>query len=265
MGRQLILDEGRVAVNGQAIDYKLLRMARRRHVHLVINDDGQLEIRAPWRFSISEAEKVVRQQASWIQNALAHAEAHRVKRRPLVSGIVLPLLDERLTLTTTVAKQQSLFEELPSTASIKAPVGAVKSQRGWIAREDERLHLHLHEPDAADRSRELLEAWFRREARRILPTRLAEIACHIGLYPTKVTIRAQRTIWGSCSAKGRISLNWRLVLVPGMIADYVLLHELCHLEHLNHSKAFWTRVGSMMPDYRHRRERLKRMQSTLPL
>ena len=73
----------------------------------------------------------------------------------------------------------------------------------------------------------------------------------------RITIRDQKTRWGSCSARGTLSFNWRLMLAPPAVLDYVVVHELCHLTHMNHSPAFWALVESVCPDYRIHRKWLK--------
>ena len=81
----------------------------------------------------------------------------------------------------------------------------------------------------------------------------------------RVTIRQQKTRWGSCSSQGTICLNWRLLLLPSDLCDYVLVHELCHLRHLDHSAKFWSLVESVFPDYEERERRLESLQGTLAL
>jgi predicted metal-dependent hydrolase len=113
--------------------------------------------------------------------------------------------------------------------------------------------------------RGLLEAWFRQQAVDRLPERLHELARRLDVAPAQVQIRAQKSRWGSCSSAGYISLNWRLVLLPLELADYVLVHELCHLKHLDHSRDFWSLVASLIPDHRRRRERIAQLQPRLAL
>jgi predicted metal-dependent hydrolase len=88
----------------------------------------------------------------------------------------------------------------------------------------------------------LLEAWLRREARVVLLARVGELAPTVGVVPAAVTIRGQRARWGSASRTGRISLNWRLILAPPAVLDYVVIHELAHLRVPGHSRAFWAVV-----------------------
>jgi predicted metal-dependent hydrolase len=97
----------------------------------------------------------------------------------------------------------------------------------------------------------------RDRARRELPARLLEIAAEHGMTVAGVSIRNQRTRWGSCGRDGKISLNWRLVLMPPGVRDYVLIHELMHLRRLDHSPAFWKLVAAACPGYREARQWLR--------
>lgn len=97
-----------------------------------------------------------------------------------------------------------------------------------------------------------IDRWYRREARGRIEAVVAREAERLGLYPTKVTIRDQRTRWGSCSTSGTLSFNWRLVIGPAEALDYVVVHELVHLRHHDHSSRFWTALSDAMPDWRPR-------------
>jgi predicted metal-dependent hydrolase len=102
-------------------------------------------------------------------------------------------------------------------------------------------------------------SWLRRDklaerAAEELPQRLLELAREHGIAVTRVSIRNQRSRWGACSARGSITLNWRLILVPGFVRDYVMIHELMHRRELNHSKRFWGHVRAACPRYREARQ-----------
>ena len=97
----------------------------------------------------------------------------------------------------------------------------------------------------------------RERAREELPARLREIAAAHGLIVTGVSIRNQRTRWGSCGRDGKITLNWRLVLMPPAVRDYVLIHELMHLRRLDHSPAYWKLVAAACQGYREARQWLR--------
>ena len=100
-------------------------------------------------------------------------------------------------------------------------------------------------------------AALRARAEAELPGRLLALAAQHGLAVRRVTVRDQRTRWGSCGRNGHITLNWRLVAMPEWVRDYVLLHELMHLYHLDHSPAYWKRVAEVCPGYRDARRWLR--------
>jgi predicted metal-dependent hydrolase len=253
-----------LGIDGQTLRYTLYRVAGRKHVHLVVGEDASLQVRAPWRYSAKSAEELVLENRRWVLDALEKARRSKVLRVPLVSGSELPLLDERLRLQLRAGAQLDLLPgACPRGATRKVP-GVLRRPEGWIARRGSLLKV---EPSSLSQSatRSLVEAWYRREARRRLPARLIQFAEHVGLRPNRVSIRAQRTRWGSCSSQGTICLNWRLLLLPSELSDYILVHELCHLRHLDHSRRFWRLVGSIIPDYAARERRLDAMQSGLAL
>jgi len=94
--------------------------------------------------------------------------------------------------------------------------------------------------------------------RKVVAERCERYAEITGCHPETIRISGARTRWGSCGAKGSVNLNWRLILTPPEVLDYVIVHELCHLAERNHSKRFWDRVEAAMPDYKSRRRWLKR-------
>ena len=116
------------------------------------------------------------------------------------------------------------------------------------------LALSLPDPTqimGSDVIRQAIERFYRSQAQRYLPERVCELAETHGFKYGKVRIKNQKTRWGSCSAKGNINLNLRLMMAPDKAIDYVIMHELCHLRELNHSARFWALVESCCPEYRH--------------
>jgi hypothetical protein len=107
-------------------------------------------------------------------------------------------------------------------------------------------------------ARQALRQALRAAAKRELPPRLLELAARADLRVARVTVRDQRSRWGSCSSRGAIALNWRLLLMPPAVRDYVLWHELMHLKRADHSPAFWRLVEAVCPDYREARAWLRR-------
>ena len=125
----------------------------------------------------------------------------------------------------------------------------------WIARQRGRL---AHDSPSVQDRRALRE-----RASRELPPRLLELAACHGLVVSRVSIRNQRSRWGSCGRDAHICLNWRLVLMPATVRDYILIHELMHLRRMDHSPAYWRLVADAYPDYRVAREWLRRHGSSL--
>lgn len=129
-----------------------------------------------------------------------------------------------------------------------------EQQRPWIDRQKARVleyrhNTAFHTPDAIKE--------FRSRAVRELPVRLRELAALHGLTVSRVSVRNQRSRWGSCSPAGHVCLNWRLVLMPESVRDYVLIHELMHLRRLDHSRHFWRLVEHACPDYQQSRRWLR--------
>ena len=129
-----------------------------------------------------------------------------------------------------------------------------EQQRPWIERQRVQVQTSsarrlAYTPEAVTE--------LRRQAARELPAQLLRLAGHFGLHVSRVSVRNQRSRWGSCGRDGKISLNWRLVLMPAEVRDYVLIHELMHLRRLDHSPAFWNLVAGACPGYREARQWLR--------
>ena len=233
------------------VPYLFKRVPRRRRVHILVGDDGTIEVRAPWRFSLPKAREVLRGNAQWVVQTLSAAQ-ERIARRPrLVTGARLPLLDESLRLEVRPEAQIDLFD-------------AARPRRGRAERRGGVLRVSTGSL-GDDELRASIERWYRREAATHFAARAEHYSTRLDVRPSRVIVRGQRSRWGSCSGRGTVSLNWRLMMVPGALADYVVVHELCHLQHMNHSPSFWAMVSGIFPDYADRRRRLDALQGCLPL
>jgi predicted metal-dependent hydrolase len=127
--------------------------------------------------------------------------------------------------------------------------------REWAVRERAKVIASRRPPD--------VEAALKQQALRELPPRLLELAALHGLTVNRVTIRSQRSRWGSCSSKGHIALNYRLMLMPAHVREYVLIHELMHLKQADHSRRFWRHVEAACPAFREAERWLRRHGSSL--
>jgi predicted metal-dependent hydrolase len=142
-----------------------------------------------------------------------------------------------------VGADGTLRVSVPPFGSIVEAQRFVRRQAQWIARERARVLLLLQGPVEDTREDQAAAA-------RDLPPRLRELAARHGFDVGSVRVGDQRTLWGSCSRRGSISLNWRLIRMPAEVRDYILLHELAHLRHPDHSRRFWALVASICPWYR---------------
>ncbi len=145
---------------------------------------------------------------------------------------------------------------------VRTPYGITKRQveefldekKDWLLQTRQRVEKRKTEqiPISEEVRREGIE-----RAKRIFPERTAYFAKRMGVDYGRITIREQKTRWGSCSSKGNLNFNWKLVLLAPELLDYVVVHELAHRREMNHSKNFWKIVEAELPDYRERRRRLK--------
>lgn len=159
----------------------------------------------------------------------------------------------RRTISVQISADGTVIVRCPRRMSGEAVRAFVESKTDWIRK-------HLDKQSAQPKLPALMEDELRtlaREAARVLPERTAYFAPLVGVTYGRITIRAQRTRWGSCSGQGNLNFNCLLMLVPPEVADYVVVHELCHRKEMNHSAAFWAEVGRVLPDYRERRKWLK--------
>jgi predicted metal-dependent hydrolase len=139
---------------------------------------------------------------------------------------------------------------IPRGGSRREAEAFVERNSDWVARQRARIGSGFR-PLEHDKA-------LRQLARRELPARLLDLAARHGLVVTRISVRNQRSRWGSCGRDGHICLNWRLVLMPASVRDYVLVHELMHLRRMDHSPAYWRLVANACPDYRSARDWLRR-------
>jgi predicted metal-dependent hydrolase len=207
------------------------RSARARHYRLTLRRDGTAVATIPVRGSEREALRFVEQHRDWLARA-----RERQRRRPRAA--------ELWPVGARVLWRGELAEIRIAAAGEKAMV-CLGADVFRVPRLDGDL-------------RPTLEAHFARRARVELPARAWELAAETGVDVKHVTVRNQRSRWGSCSATGTISLNWRLVQTPDFVRDYIVYHELMHLREMNHSSRFWARVEEVCPGWRDAERWIKR-------
>ena len=159
----------------------------------------------------------------------------------------------RKTAAIQITPEGEILLRCPHRMSREAIRGFVQSKSPWI-------EAHLARQTAAPRLPLLTEAQLQnlvREAQAVIPCRVAHFGPILGVTWERITIRRQRSRWGSCSGKGSLSFNCLLMLTPPEVLDYVVVHELCHRKQMNHSAAFWAEVERILPNYRESRQWLK--------
>jgi predicted metal-dependent hydrolase len=214
------------------IPYTVRRSARARRVRVNVHAHTGVEVVLPKRAPERAAAAAVSELRPWIERRLAEARA--VRQLLAARADTVPYLGASLQLVAQPGRTR-------------------------VHRRGERLLVPAGDALPA------LERFYRRAARAEIAPRLDRATELAGSAYSGLDIRAQRTRWASCSAAGRMSFNWRLLLAPERVLEYVVWHEVCHLEILDHSPRFWALVERNCPDYREDREWLRRNGATLVL
>ncbi|MDD2325069.1 MAG: SprT family zinc-dependent metalloprotease [Alphaproteobacteria bacterium] len=221
---------------------------RRRTVALEVQSDGTLKVTAPMRTSLAWINAFITEKAGWIaRRQKAVRERTTRKPAPLAEGSLVPFMGHDLTLHLASTDQN----EPPSC---------------WHDKEKNELHLKLHPalpPQALQAEiRTELALWAKKQARAHLQERLAFWAERMELAPTRLILTDPRKRWGSCNAKNEIRINWRVIMAAPEVIDYLLVHELAHIPHKNHGRAFWALVRQYIPDLAARRSTLHRFEKS---
>jgi hypothetical protein len=212
--------------------YTVRRSPRAKRTRVTVHPDRTVEVVLPRRASEREAARAVEELRPWIERRLRALDRAAAEVRGPAGTV--PYLGETLTLVPQAGRTR-------------------------VHRRGDLLLV------PATGTGEALERWYRTQARKEIAPRLDAAVARAGTRYSGLTIRSQRTRWASCSSKGGMSFNWRLLLAPPEILDYVVEHEVCHLEVMDHSPRFWALLESRVPDWRTASRWLKRYGSTLVL
>lgn len=225
---------------GIAVGY-LLERSRRRSIGMTVCAQG-LRVRAPLGVGQGAVERVLQDKADWIVRKLAE---QRQRSQQLLDAriawgaqVQLPYLGRPLHLQ-------------PLAAAPRQPSALLPSGMGQV------LQLPLPPNASADQIRGAVHAWWLRAARSHFAERLDHYAPLLGVHWRSLRLSSARTRWGSARSDGSIRLNWRLMHYAPEVIDYVVVHELSHLHHMDHSPRFWATVASVLPDYRALRQQLR--------
>lgn len=235
MAKPAIPETKTLALEFGTLKYTVKRSAkRRRSVAFYIQPDGDgVRVLAPLRTSDKSIQDMLRQRGKWIGDKLKERKpAQRFAENDMV-----------------------MFQGIPHRLVIKH----TDSGRSKVSQQDGIIEISMAAPEDSIREETQTEftLWCKRQARRIFRERLDYWAKRLGVAYGRMTVSSPTRRWGSCSHRDDIRLNWRLVILPPEILDYVVAHELCHVRHKNHSRDFWNFLASVMPDCTKRRKALR--------
>ena len=214
----------------EALSYGVRISARAKRIRITISPRNGLIVVAPRGCGLQRIPAILEEKKEWIVSHLARfAELRRQAAQepadPLPSVIVLPALGERwqVTYAPTAAKGVTVRTTASGQLAVRGAVGGIHA------------------------CRRALKRWLTLRSRELLVPLLTRLSAHTGLEYSRAVVRGQRTRWASCSGQGTISLNYKLLFLPGNLVSYILMHELCHTRHMNHAERFWSLVRSFEP------------------
>jgi len=219
-------------------DFEIVRRPGRKTASISVKDNSVIVV-VPHSLSNEQIERVVRRKARWIRKKLKYNLEVRKTYRPkeYVSGESFSYLGKNYRLKVVDGK--------PEKVSLK----------------NGRLYVHAPQSLSGEVKDKLivsqLAEWYHEHALIALKEKAKRFAAQIVVEPKSVGIKSYKSRWGSCNSKGEVYFNWRIIMAPQRIIDYVVAHELCHLIHHNHSKDYWKLVESLIPDYKESKEWLK--------
>ena len=236
-----------VELDGSVIRYRVVRSARRKKtVTITLDRDRHVVVAAPLKTRNADIEAIVRKRAGWILRKL-HEEDSRPQPRQLVSGESLYYLGRAVPISVETTGGLTPSVSLDDwTFRIVCPE--------YLEGEERRTAL-----------REALMGWYWSRADETIRQTVERWQSRVGRKPVRISLGNQKSLWGSCSSKGSLRFNWRIVMAPPPLIDYVAVHELCHLVVANHSGRFWDQVARLIPDYSQRRLKLRKLGPLLTL
>ncbi|SFM07474.1 M48 family metallopeptidase [Pelosinus propionicus] len=224
-------------IDNYQLTYTIIYQKNRKSVQLKLNSSSHLTITAPTRFSKEGIEEIILEKRKWIVKQitkLTAAASNPINKSVCDKAVILFL------------GQPHILKFM--SKDIHKPIVHV---------EENQIMLHmfpLTEKNTNETAEKILKQWYIHHATNTLVARTAFWASIIKVNPRRITIKEQKTRWGSCSSKGNINYNWRIIMAPINVIDYLVIHELCHLRIPNHSKSFWQEVGKYSPHFKQCRE-----------
>jgi predicted metal-dependent hydrolase len=231
-----------IRYGNKRIDFNIKRSNRRKTIGIYIGPKGDVLLRSPQFLKEEKVEEIVRKRARWIigKQELLKNHGRFASEKEFVSGEAFSYLGRQYRLK--VVRSASEKEQKCKLINGRFLVGI----NGDLSSETSKKTVRM-----------TLIKWYLERSEEKIPERVELYARQIGKWPERVEIKNHKRRWGSCSQNGIVRFNWKIIMAPVTILDYVIVHELCHLIHQHHSSQFWQKVEAIIPDYAKRRERLR--------
>jgi predicted metal-dependent hydrolase len=234
-----VSEHGLVRYGNSEICYAVIRSGRRKKtIEITVDGAEGVLVAAPLAASSQDVRNVVLRRAGWIL-AKANWDTPAAQSKFFISGETLPYLGREVRMDVT-------HDDVP-TVHIRFTHWAF----------DVQVPSTLDGEPRREAIRNAFKRWYRRRALDAVRKSAARWQIQLGVCPARVAVRDQRQRWGSCAPDGTLRFNWRIAMAEPSLLDYVVVHELAHLLHRNHSRDFWAEIERVMPDFRIRRQRLK--------
>jgi hypothetical protein len=227
------------------LDYQLIRSARRKTLLLQVKQ-GKVTVRAPARLPLIQIKAFIDDKSAWLKQKLAEQylisqQANAVKPITFTQNSSLFYLGVEHSLNIAFAQKSAIYvNDLSITVVL-----SYRQQSNIEASDSRAAHYKL-----IKQVKKKLSAFFKQQLHNYLSEKLPLLTSHCQLTPISYKVRFYKSRWGSCNSRGELSFNYLLMLLPCWVIDYVIIHELCHLQHLNHSKDFWQLVECYCPNYK---------------
>ncbi|MDF2988876.1 MAG: putative metal-dependent hydrolase [Eubacterium sp.] len=235
-----------IILGGRELKYTLKR-TNRRSIGISIDKTGFVTVAGPNGISEETVRELLREKASWILDKLSHFEAlaaRKGKAKEFAGDEEYPYLGKMFKLKIEIE------------TSLKRPVFRLQENT---------LELYTKNTENTGMLKDYLKLWYVEQFKRIIEQRVGYFSKIMGVTPGKITVREQKTRWGSCSSRGNLNFNWKLIMARPEVLDYVVIHELCHMKEMNHSDRFWALVKELCPRYKEYRKWLKDNGSSLSI
>ena len=239
-----------ITINQRQIPFTLRRSSRAKRLRLQVNTEEHRIVLTVPRFVLKfQVDRFLEEKTPWIAKQWAKVEKQsKLRPKPkYLDGDTFYYFGEPLTL-----------QLIPSY--LNKPIVRVHDDKMQIS-----VYRYISKSEGVKMIKKAIQEFYKNKASETIHDRLEYFNQHYQFHYNRVTFRNQKTRWGSCSGKKNLNFNWRLIMAPIQIIDYVVVHEMCHLKQMNHSKKYWELVAQRIPNYKETRKWLRKNQFLLKI